>query len=111
MRELTIDECQNIAGAGLFEGLTSATLTAVAGTWGGMILGGRYGGSNGGIIGIGSFGALVGVIAGGIAGDVGGAVAGLVSGWDDTSGALKLLSDLESSLLNGTFGLAPDPAL
>ncbi|UIL54394.1 colicin V synthesis protein [Pantoea agglomerans] len=86
----------------------SATLLGVAGTWGGLMLGTRVGSNGGGILGIGSLGALVGGIVGGIAGGVGAALTGLITGWDSTAGAVQLLADFEASLLNGTFGMIPD---
>ncbi|MDI2091891.1 hypothetical protein [Commensalibacter oyaizuii] len=75
MRDLNNVEISNVSGAGLLGALNFG----VTAGWAGLILGGKYGGSNGGILGFGLIGNLVGLIAGGILGAAGGAVVGLAN--------------------------------
>lgn len=78
MRNLTSIEISGVSGAGIVGAIQFGTTAA----WTGAILGGKYGGANGGILGFGIIGNAVGLVAGSIMGAVGGSLIGLCS--DDT---------------------------
>lgn len=87
MQELNIFEVEAVSGGashGVLDSIAGAVNMASDCAWAGAILGGRYGGSNGGLLGFGSIASGVGLVYGAIYGAVGGAVVGLVNGDQDT---------------------------
>lgn len=96
MKELPLNDIAKVSGAGLL----GAINLAISSGWAGAILGGRYGGSNGGIVGIGAVGNLVGLIVGGIYGTVGGFVKGLLES-DEVAG--KQATDIMESIMAGNM--------
>ncbi|HCM5353156.1 hypothetical protein ACUU07_11390 [Klebsiella pneumoniae] len=111
MKQLTVFEMESIAG-GTFDLSSAATFVAetigaaiLGGTMcalAGTILGGRYAGSNGGLLGFGLLGNAVGFVWGLLAGAVGGAILGALSGWDQT---FTWVNDALEGLINGTLNL------
>ncbi|CBG87151.1 hypothetical protein [Citrobacter rodentium] len=84
MRELHVQEINEVSGAGLFSSLGAAVLGGVMGITSGLYKGGVGGGNTGGIVGAGIIAALVGMCVGGIVYGVQGALYGLVNDWDTT---------------------------
>ncbi|PEX87148.1 hypothetical protein [Klebsiella sp. KG9] len=111
MKQLTAFEMESISG-GTFDlsnavnalaqtaggALIGGTLFALTGT----ILGGRYAGSNGGILGFGIIGNAVGFIWGVLAGSVGGGIVGGLMGFDKMS---EFADQWMDGLTNGTMNL------
>lgn len=110
-KQLTVFEMESIAGgtfdlADAAQAITQAVGGAIVGAIGlglaGTILGGRYAGSNGGLLGFGLLGNAVGFLWGLFAGGVGGAVVGAMVGYDT---AISYFKDGVEGLIDGTFNL------
>ena len=111
MKQLTIFEMESNAGgtfdlADAAQLITQAVGGAIVGAIGlglvGTTLGGRYAGSNGGLLGFGLLGNAVGFLWGLFAGAVGGGVVGAMVGYDTAIGYFK---DGVAGLIDGTFNL------
>ena len=96
MKVLSVKEINTVSGGGLIGALNLATSSA----WAGSILGGHYGGSNGGILGFGIIGNLVGLVGGGIFGALGGLIRGITQTDQAATGESNVILQ---SVLHGTL--------
>lgn len=104
MKQLTVFEMESISGgafdiSSVAETAAAAVLGAVTFGLSGTILGGRYAGSNGGILGFGILGNAVGFVWGVLAGGVGGAVVGAIMGFDRMS---EMTNQWLDGIISGT---------
>ncbi|PWW07079.1 hypothetical protein [Mangrovibacter plantisponsor] len=103
MRELTINEVNEVAGADLGSAVYSGVLGAAAGFTGGAIIGGVHGGDGGGLLGVGSIGQGVGMIAGGCIGLVTMGIWGTAYGYNHGQEVESITSSFWNSVINGSF--------
>lgn len=103
MRELTVVEMNEVAGASLGTAIYSGILSAAAGTAGGAIIGGVHGGDGGGLLGIGSIGQGVGMIAGGAIGLVTAGIFGTIYGYNHAEEVESINTSFWTSVINGSF--------
>lgn len=84
MRQLTLNEIENVSGGEFFDTLGAMVIGGVAGVSSGILKAATVGGNSGGILGVGVLGGIGGVVIGGVAGYVQGTLYGMVNGWDKT---------------------------
>ncbi|WP_252152188.1 colicin V synthesis protein [Enterobacter sp. SGAir0187] len=103
MRELTVIEMDEVAGASLGSAVYSGVMSAASGTTGGAIIGGVHGGDGGGLLGFGSIGQGVGMIAGGAIGFVTAGIFGTVYGYNHAAEVESINTSFWNSVINGSF--------
>lgn len=103
MRELTVIEIEDVAGAGLGSAIYSSVLAAASGTAGGAIIGGVHGGDGGSLLGVGSIGQGVGMVAGGAIGLVTCGIYGFAYGYNHAEEVESICASFFNSVINGSF--------
>lgn len=103
MRELTVIEMNEVAGASFGDAIYSGVLGATAGFAGGAIIGGVHGGDGGGLVGVGSIGQGVGMLAGGAFGCVVGGISGTLYGYEHKEEVESMVTGFFNSVINGSF--------
>ncbi|TPW34885.1 hypothetical protein [Oecophyllibacter saccharovorans] len=106
MQELNIFEVEEVSGGfslGFVDSVAGAINMAADCGEAGAIIGGRFGGSNGGQVGLGPVGNLVGVIYGAAYGAIGGAILGAVDG---NSGTAAVQKQIMQGITSGTISPA-----
>jgi hypothetical protein len=103
MRELTVIEINEVAGAGLGSAIYSGILGGVSAGAGGAIIGGVHGGDGGGLLGFGAIGQGVGMVAGGLIGVAVGGIAGTLYGYNHKEEVESICVSFYTSVINGSF--------
>lgn len=84
MRNLTLNEINQVSGGEFFETLGAMAIGCIAGTASGILKAATIGGKSGGVLGAGIIGSLGGVVVGGVTGSIVGTMYGMVNSWEKT---------------------------